>query len=121
MSGEFGAVVGRRGRVEIERLAGLHGTSGMGRSEFCRSHGMALSTLNRHLKKPQQRQISAESNVVEQSRLVAVELASAVATASAGEVAGALTVLLSNGRRVEVGCGFDAATLAQLITVLERL
>jgi len=49
MSGEFGAVVGRRGQAEIERLASLYGTSGMGRSEFCefcRSHGMALSTLN---------------------------------------------------------------------------
>jgi hypothetical protein len=38
------------GRAEIERLAGLYQTSGMGRSEFCRSHGMALSTLNRYLK-----------------------------------------------------------------------
>jgi hypothetical protein len=47
MSGESGAVVGR-GRAEIERLAGLYQTSGMGRSEFCRSHGMALSTLNRY-------------------------------------------------------------------------
>jgi len=80
---------------------------------------MAVSTLNRHLKKQQNRKNHAGS--VEQSRLVAVELAVAVATASAGEVAGALTVLLSNGRRVEVGCGFDAATLAQLVTVLERL
>ena len=120
MSGEFGAVVGRRGRAEIERLASLYGTSGMGRSEFCRGHGMALSTLNRHLKKQQNWQSQAGSNGVEQSRLVAVELASAVATA-AGEYPGALTVLLSNGRRVEVGRGFDAATLAQLVTVLERL
>jgi hypothetical protein len=56
MSGESGAVVGRRGRAEIERLAGLYQTSGMGRSEFCRSHGMALSTLNRYLKKQQNRQ-----------------------------------------------------------------
>lgn len=100
------------------RLAGLYGTSGMGRSEFCRSHGMALSTLNRHLKK-QHRQNHAGS--VERSRLVAVEVAAAVATVSAGEYPGALTVLLSNGRRVEVGRGFDAATLAQLVTVLERL
>jgi hypothetical protein len=74
---------------------------------------MAVSTLNRHLKKQQNRQNHAGS--VEQSRLVAVELA------SAGEYPGALTVLLSNGRRVEVGRGFDAATLAQLVTVLERL
>jgi hypothetical protein len=93
----------------------------MGRSEFCRSHGMGLSTLTRYLKKQQSRQIPAGSNGVEQSRLVAVELAVAVDTVSAGEVAGVLTVLLSNSRRVEVGRGFDAATLAQLVTVLERL
>src|SRR5271163_3385113 len=101
MSGEFGAVVGRRGRAEIERLAGLYGTSRMGRSEFCRSHGMALSTLNRHLKKQQNRQKQAGSNGVEQGGLVAVELASAVTTVSAGDPGG-LTVLLSNRRRVEV-------------------
>jgi hypothetical protein len=44
-----------------------------------------------------------------------------VTTVSAGEYPGALTVLLSNRRRVEVNRGFDAATLAQLVTVLERL
>jgi hypothetical protein len=48
-------------------------------------------------------------------------VASAVTTVSAGEYPGALTVLLSNRRRVEVSRGFDAATLAQLVTVLERL
>jgi hypothetical protein len=44
-----------------------------------------------------------------------------MATASVDESPGALTVLLSNRRRVEVSRGFDAATLAQLVTVLERL
>jgi len=121
MSGESGAVVGRRGRAEIERLASLYRTSGMGRSEFCRSHGMGLSTLTRYLKKQQDRQSPVGSNSVEQSRLVAVELTGPEATVSAGEVPGVLTVLLSNRRRVEVGGGFDAATLTQLITVLERL
>jgi len=82
---------------------------------------MAWSTLNRHLKKQQNWQSQSGSNGVEQSRLVAVELASAVATVSAGEYPGALTVLLSNRRRVEVSRSFDAATLAQLVTVLERL
>jgi hypothetical protein len=121
MSGESGAVVGRRGRAEIARLAGLYWTSGMGRSEFCRSHGLGLSTLTRYLKKQQNRQSPAGSNGVEQSRLVAVELAGPVATVSTGEYPGVLTVLLSNSRRVEVGRGFDAETLAQLVTVLERL
>src|SRR5258708_34205320 len=81
---------------------------------------MGMSTMNRQLKK-QNRQSQAGSNGAEQSRLVAVELASAVATVSAGECSGALTVLLSNRRRVEVGRGFDAATLSRLVTVLERL
>ena len=85
MSGEFGAVVGRRGRAEIERLASLYGTSGMGRSEFCRSHGMALSTLNRHLKKQQNRQNQAGSNGGEEGCLVAVEVACAVGIVSGGE------------------------------------
>jgi len=120
MSVDAGVLVGRRSRAEIERLAGLYGTSGMGRSEFCRSHGMALNTLKRHLKKQQERQVPAASNRVEQSRLVAVELAAAETTV-AGECRGSLMVLLSNGRRVEVGRGFDATTLTQLVTVLERL
>ena len=56
MSGESGAVVGRRGRAEIERLAGLYRTSGMRRSEFCRSHGLGLSTLTRYLKRQKDRE-----------------------------------------------------------------
>ena len=121
MSGEFGAVVGRRGRAEIERLAGLYRTSGLGRTEFCRSHGLGLSTLSHYLKRQKDKEVPARSKGVEQSRLVAVELAAAVATVSSVESPGALTVLLSNRRRVEVSRGFDAATLAQLVTVLERL
>jgi hypothetical protein len=121
MSGESGVVVGRRGRAEIERLVVLYRSSGMGRSEFCRSQGMALSTLGRYLKKQQNKQNQAGSKGVEQSRLVTVELAGPVASIAAGELPGTLTVLLINSRRVEVRRGFDAETLAQLVTVLERL
>ena len=120
MSAESGAV-GRRGRAEIERLASLYLTSGMRRSEFCRSHGLGLSTLTRYLKRQKDRESPAGSKGIEQSRLVAVELAVPMAAASVDESSGALTVLLSNRRRVEVGRGFDAATLAELVTVLERL
>ena len=121
MSVDAGVLVCRRSRAEIERLAGLYGTSGMGRGEFCRSHGMALSTLNRHLKKQQHRQSPAGSSGAEQSRLVAVEVSAAVAAVCSAECPGTLTVVLPGHRRVEVGRGFDAATLAQLVTVLERL
>ncbi len=114
-------MIGRRGRAEIERLASLYRTSGMRRSEFCRSHGLGLSTLTRYLKRQKNRERPAGSTSVEQGHLVAVELAVPMATASVDELPGALTVLLANRRRVEVGRGFDAATLAELITVLERL
>jgi hypothetical protein len=105
----------------MERLAGLYRTSGMGRTEFCGSHGLGLSTLTRYLKRQKDRESAAGGKGVEQSRLVAVELASEVTMASVDESPGGLTVLLSNRRRVEVSRGFDAATLAQLVTVLERL
>jgi hypothetical protein len=113
--------VGRRGRAEIEWLAGLYLTSGMRRSAFCRSHGLGLSTLTRYLKRQKDRERAGVGSGVAQGPLVAVELAVPMAATSVDELPGALTVLLSNRRRVEVGRGFDAATLTQLITVLERL
>ena len=113
--------VRRRGREEIARLAALYRKSGMGRSEFCRSHGMALSTLARHLKKQSSEQRLSANSIAGESRLIAVELAAMSASAATGKQRSALTVLLSNGRRVEVGSGFDAETLAELVSALERL
>jgi hypothetical protein len=115
MSREGEVLMRRRGRAEIERLVDVYRTSGMGRKEFCRSHGLGLSTLNRHLKQQQTRQSVIED--INPHRLVAVEVMSAKEV----EAVGALTVLLSNRRRVEVQRGFDEETLARLLTVLERL
>ena len=116
MAEESGVVVRRRSRAEIARLAGLYGTSGMGRSEFCRSHGISLSTLSRHLKKA-----SGDLSQKEPGRLVPVEVAVPSLSDMNRKPASVLTVLLSKGRRVEVNCGFDGETLAQVVTVLERL
>lgn len=58
-------MVGRRGRAEIGRLAGLYRTtSGLGRIEFCLSQGMGLSTRNRYRKKQQNKQKPAGSSGV---------------------------------------------------------
>jgi hypothetical protein len=113
---EESGVVRRRRRAEIARLAGLYATSGMGRGEFCRSHGISLSTLSRYLKKP-----SGELKQEEPSRLVAVELAVPSSSDMNRKPASVLTVWLPKGRRVEVNCGFDGETLAQLVTLLETL
>jgi len=114
-------VVRRRGREEIARLAALYRKSGMGRSEFCRSHGMALSTLARHLAKQAGEPRSSGNSMAGESRLIAVELAAVSASAATGKQYSPLTVLLSNGRKVAVGSSFDAETLAELVSVLERL
>ena len=121
MAEESGVMVRRRGRQEIARLAALYRKSGMGRSEFCRSHGMALSTLARHLKKQSGEQRLSGNSMAGESRLIAVELAAMPAPVATGRQHSALAVMLSSGRRVEVGSGFDAETLAELVSVLERL
>ena len=81
---------------------------------------MALSTLARHLKEQCGEQRLSGNIMAGESRLITVELAAMSASAAAGKQHSALTVLLSNGRKVEVGSGFDRASLAELINVLER-
>ena len=118
MSEEDGVLLRRRVRAEIEGLVELYRTSGLRRKEFCRSHGLGLSTLNRHLKQQQKKQSVAEE--IKPHRLVAVEVVAEPSIAEV-EAVSVLTVLLSNRRRVEVVRGFDEETLGQLVTVLERL
>ena len=113
--------VRRRSRQEIARLAALYRESGMGRSEFCRRHGMALSTLARHLNKPSGKRRVSENSMSGESRLISVELAAMSASTATEKQHSPLMVLLPNGRRVEVGSGFDAETLAELVHALERL
>ena len=121
MSGETGVVVHRRDRAEIARLVSSYRASGFGRSEFCRRHGMALSTLNRHLQKQFQEEVHLGNDGVVRSPLVEVKVASAVSPVCTGDRPCALTLLLFNGRRVEVGDGFDDETLRRLVAILERL
>lgn len=121
MSGETGVVVHRRDRAEIARVASTYRASGLGRSEFCRRHGMALSTLNRHLQKQFQEEASLGNDDDVRSPLVEVKVAAAVSPVCTGDRPCASTLLLFNGRRVEVGDGFDDETLRRLVSVLERL
>ena len=60
----------RRSRGEVKRLVAEFEASGIERKEFCRTHGIALSTLQRHLK----RHGSCVGRAKAGNRLVAVEL-----------------------------------------------
>jgi transposase-like protein len=105
----------RRSSAKIRQLVDEFVQSGMRQSEFCRSCGVVLNTFKRYLK--QGRKVQKEAGC---GALVAVEVAAAN-PAQAREPDRNLAVVLGSGRRIEVGAGFDAATLARLVSVLERL
>src|SRR3954454_19954186 len=104
----------RRGQAEVEGLVAEYEAGGLGRQAFCDTHGLSLSTLNRHRKRQQMASEPAET-----SGWVAVEL-SDTEQAPASQPSSKLSVLLSSGRRIEVRGGFDPKVLQQLVLVLEQ-
>ena len=104
----------RRTRAEAEQVAGEYEGSGLSRVEFCRKHGLSLATLARYRKR------QAQGKAAPGNGWLAVEVSAATSTLESRGNSG-LAVVLPGGRRIEVGRGFDARTLAQLLDVLERL
>ena len=100
----------RRSRAEAEQLVVDYEAGGMSREEFCRKHGLALSTLARY----QRRRERGQDGGAGPSRWLAVELSGTPPAGASG-----LAVALTGGRRIEVGRGFDAQTLQQLVSLLE--
>jgi hypothetical protein len=103
----------RRSRPEAEQLVAEFEASGLSREKFCRERELALSTLARYRKRRQE-----QGDAAGPSRWVAVELAGSHQT-GASKAASGLAVVLASGRRIEVGRGFDANTLEQLVSLLE--
>lgn len=102
----------RRSQAEIAELVASYEASGLSRSEFCRTHGLSLSTLNRYFSRRRQAEAAGVN-------LLAVELCGQRPAARNAADSG-LAVTVAGGRRIEVARGFDAATLAQLLGLLER-
>ena len=95
----------------MEQVVAAYEASGLRRVEFCRREGLSLATLARYRKR------RAQGEAVAGNRWVAVE----VSGGGPAPEGGGLTLALPGGRRIEVGRGFDAATLARLLSVLERI
>jgi hypothetical protein len=108
--GEVGRLRRRRSRAEAEQLVVEYEAGGMSREEFCQKHGLALATLARY----QRRREQGQDENAGPSRWLAVELSGAHPAGASG-----LAVVLTGGRRIEVGRGFDAQTLQQLLSLLE--
>ncbi len=105
----------RRSRAEVEQLIAEFESSGLNRTEFCRAHGVSLSTLNRYRNRKSQ-----QSGTAMQTRFLAVELSEPGSGRSGGAGSG-LAVVSAGGWRIEVACGFDGVTLGRLLRVLERI
>jgi transposase-like protein len=108
-----GIVRRRRSRAETEQVVSAYESSGLSRVEFCKQQGLSLATLARYRQQQRQQGEAATGN-----RWLAVEV-SGVSVAVGSETASGLAVALRGGRRIEVGRGFDAPTLVQLLSVLE--
>ena len=105
----------RRTRQEVQRLVSKFGTSGLARSEFCRIHGMTLSTLQRGLKRERIESGGSQSN---DKRLVRVKVIGGSRTADR-EGRCAMAVVLANGRRIELNRHFEPSQLRRVVEALE--
>ena len=114
----------RRSREEVKRLVVEFKGSGVRPTEFCRNRKLALSTLQRHLKRRRlengETRSGGELSATVSNRLVTVELAGKNKDGNRW-LACALKVVLSSGRRIEVGPDFDSDTFERLVKILERL
>ena len=105
----------RRTRQEVQRLVSEFGTSGLARSEFCRIHGMTLSTLQRGLKRER---IESGGSQNDDKRLVRIKVIGG-GRAADREGPCAMAVVLANGRRIELNRHFDASQLRRVVEALE--
>ena len=77
MDTESGVVVRRRrNREEVEQLVIGYRSSQVPRKEYCRLHGIGLSTLDRYLHQWHKQWSHGGKEVAAKGRLVTVELAS---------------------------------------------
>lgn len=95
----------RRSAEEIQQLVEGYRASGMTRIAYCQQNGVALSTLDRYLRR----------NAGKRQRLIRVRVG------AAPEPDRGFVLVLGKGRRIESGWGFGEADLARLIRVAESV
>ena len=113
----------RRSRAEVAQIVSSYPQSGLSRSEFCRQHGLSLSSLNRHCQDARHRDAFRSASMSRPVSTVELPLARVEfveKSATHTEQHDPLLVELAGGRRIAVSAGFDAATLTRLIAVLEQ-
>ena len=113
----------RRSRAEVAQIVSSYSQSGLSRSQFCRQHGLSLSTLNRHCQHGRHRDALRSASMSRSLSAVELPLARVeFVEKSTTHIKrhDPLLVELAGGRRIAVSSGFDASTLTRLIAVLEQ-
>jgi len=112
---EAGSVRRRRSRVEVEKLVAEHEASGLARDVFCQQHGLSVVTLDKYRRRVQKWARSGAGP------MLPVEVVLSTGSNCAARGYGVLVVESRNGRRIEVGRGFDVETLERLLTILDKV
>jgi len=105
----------RRGAAEWEALIGRWERGGLSQAGFCEREGVELSTF-RYWRWRLRRE-GGEAPLPVGGRLVAVRVREEPAVPSASAMSG-LRLTLPSGLGIEVGRGFDEATLRRLLAAL---
>jgi hypothetical protein len=90
----------KRNPEEIQRMLEGYRQSGMKRAEYCRSQGIAVTTLDYYLHR--------------QALQLRPRLAEVTVTAEGSQPAGSFSLVLRNGRRIESSWNFRHADLARV-------
>ncbi len=107
----------RLSRAEAEHLVSEFEQSGLRRKQFCEAHGLNVLTLDAWRKR------IAQSKT---EKIVPIEIVDDDAVLRGGRQTGStgwsgqFRVVLSQGLRIEVEAGFDAAELRRLIAALDH-
>jgi hypothetical protein len=97
--------------------------SGLSRSQFCRQHGLSLSTLNRYCQHARHRDglpSASMSRSLSAAELPLARVEFVEKSTTHTKQHAPLLIELAGGRRIAVSSGFDATTLTRLIAVLEQ-
>ena len=115
---------GRRTRAQWRQLAEGFSGSGLTQACYCQRHGISVASLHRWRARFRQAAPVAESQQAEANartrepvRLVPVQL---LGEAVAVGEAQALTLVFASGVHVQVNPGFDTATLARVVGLLQQ-
>jgi hypothetical protein len=106
----------RRTSAEVAQLVSEYELSGMGQKKFCELHDLAPSTLRRGLGR--HRGVKGAGPLID--GLIGVDVVEKGEFQRKPSASG-LEVIVTKGRRIEIGMDFDGATLQRLVDVLERI